>query len=113
MGSLGVTIGGQAFGHLVYHFVLTYSNWETAPVCFPESFESLSAGLQEALFTLGGVPKTHQSGRLSAAVCNLQTPPAFTDRYEALLRHYGLEGRMIQAAKANENGAAEQGSSPR
>ncbi len=108
MGSLGVTVGGQPFDHLVYHFVLTYSNWETGSLCFSESFESLSAGLQAALFELGGVPRTHQSDRLSAAVCNLQTPPAFTDRYGALLGHYGLEGRMIQAAKANENGDVEQ-----
>lgn len=108
MGLLGVTIGGQPFEHLIYHFVLTYSNWETGSVCFSESFESLSAGLQAALFELGGVPKSHQSDRLSAAVCNLQSPPVFTERYEALLRHYGLEGRMIQAGKANENGDVEQ-----
>lgn len=108
MGDLRVTLAGQAFDHLVYHFVLTSSNWETGSVCFSESFESLSAGLQGALFQLGGVPKTHQSDRLSAAVCNLQSPAAFTQRYVALLRHYGLEGRMIQAAKANENGDVEQ-----
>ena len=108
MGSLGVTIAGQPFDHLVYHFVLPYSNWETGSVCFSESLESLSEGLQGALFALGGVPKAHQSDRLSAAVCNLQTPPAFTERYAALLRHYGLEGRMIQPAKANENGDVEQ-----
>lgn len=108
MESLGVTVGGQPFDHLVYHFVLTYSNWETGTVCFSESFESLSAGLEGALFELGGVPRVHQSDRLSAAVCNLQSPPGFTDRYAALLRHYGLEGRMIQAAKANENGDVEQ-----
>lgn len=108
MGSLQVTIGGQAFDHLVYHFVLTYSNWETGSVCFSESFESLSAGLQQALFALGGVPKAHQSDRLSAAVCNLQSPPGFTARYASLLRHYGLEGKMIQAAKAHENGDVEQ-----
>ena len=29
MRSLGVTIAGVAFEHLVYHFVLTYSNWES------------------------------------------------------------------------------------
>ena len=29
MRSLGVTISGIAFAHLVYHFVLTYSNWES------------------------------------------------------------------------------------
>ncbi len=108
MGSLGVTIGDQPFEHLLYHFVLTYSNWETGSVCFSESFESLAAGLQGALFELGGVPKAHQSDRLSAAVSNLQSPAEFTDRYAALLRHYGLEGKMIQAGKANENGDVEQ-----
>ena len=108
MDSLEVTIGGQPFAHLVYHFVLTYSNWETGSVCFSESFESLSAGLQGALFELGGVPLAHQSDRLSAAVCNLKTPAQFTEDYLALTRHYGLEARMIQAARANENGDVEQ-----
>ena len=28
MEELGVTIQGQSFPHLIYHFVLTYSNWE-------------------------------------------------------------------------------------
>jgi hypothetical protein len=28
MEELGVTIQGQRFPHLIYHFVLTYSNWE-------------------------------------------------------------------------------------
>jgi hypothetical protein len=45
MNSLGVMIAGQLFNHLVYHFTLTYSNWESVMVCFSESFESLSAGL--------------------------------------------------------------------
>jgi hypothetical protein len=27
MTSLGVTIAGQAFPHMLYHFVMTYSNW--------------------------------------------------------------------------------------
>ena len=46
MNDLQVTLGGQPFDHMVYHFVLTYSNWETATICFSESFESLSQGLQ-------------------------------------------------------------------
>ena len=29
MDYLGVTIQSQPFNHLIYHFVLTYSNWET------------------------------------------------------------------------------------
>ena len=44
MSELGITIGGQSFPHLLYHFVLTYSNWETASICYSESFESLSDG---------------------------------------------------------------------
>jgi hypothetical protein len=42
----------------MYHFVLTYSNWESVTVCASESFEALSDGVQqsreemEVLFTL-------------------------------------------------------------
>ena len=50
MGSLGITIARQAFDHLLYHFVLPYSDWETGTICFIDSFESLSEGLQNALF---------------------------------------------------------------
>ena len=49
LSALRVTIVGRAFPHLLYHFVLTYSNWETGSVCFAESYESLSTGLQQAL----------------------------------------------------------------
>ena len=108
MDSLGVTIAGRPFDHLIYHFVLTYSNWETGTVCFSESFESLSQGLQDGLHKLGGVPHTHQSDRMSAAVSNLSQTKEFTRRYVGLLEHYGLEGRKIQASKAHENGDVEQ-----
>ena len=37
MEELGVTIAGRSFPHLIYHFVLTYSNWEAGTVCFSES----------------------------------------------------------------------------
>ena len=108
MDPLGVTIAGQPFDHLVYHFVLTYSNWETGTVCFSESFESLAEGLQSALWKLGGVPAVHQADRMSAAVSNLSEEKEFTKRYEALLHHYGMEGRKIQPGKANEDGDVEQ-----
>jgi hypothetical protein len=52
---LRVLIRGEAFPHLLYHFVLPYSNWETGTICFSESYESLSEGLQNALWELGGV----------------------------------------------------------
>lgn len=108
MGALGVTICGQPFDHLIYHFVLTYSNWETGTICFSESMESLSEGLQNALWELGAVPGVHQSDRMSAAVQKPDHPEEFTQRYSALMRHYGLQGRKIQTGRPNENGDVEQ-----
>jgi hypothetical protein len=109
MNELGITIQRQRFDHLIYHFVLTYSNWETGTVCFGESFESLSEGLQNALWELGGVPRRHRTDRLSSAVHRVSSREAtFTDHYEGLLRHYGIRGEKIRAGKANENGDVEQ-----
>jgi Integrase core domain len=105
---LGVTIGGEPFTHLLYHFVLSYSNWETGTVCFSESFESLSEGLQSALWELGGVPREHRSDRMSAAVNNLTDLTEFRAAYAGLLKHYGIEGQKIQAGHAHENGDIEQ-----
>jgi hypothetical protein len=68
MNKLGITIGGRPFDHLIYHFVLTYSNWETGSICYSESFESLSEGLQNALWELGGVPQKHRTDCLTTAV---------------------------------------------
>ena len=103
---LGVTIQGQRFDHLVYHFVLTHSNWEAVTVCFSESFESLSEGLQNALWELGGTPQRHRTDRLSTAVNNMIDSRAFTQRYQGLLAHYDLVGEKIQARQAHENGDA-------
>ena len=105
---LGVTIQGQPFPHLIYHFVLTYSNWETGMICYTESWENFSEGLQNALWELGGVPTEHRSDRLSAAVNNLSDTKEFTRAYEGLLRHYRLHGQKIQAGQAHENGDVEQ-----
>ena len=108
MTSLGVTLGGQPFDHMVYHFVLTYSNWETASICFSESFENLSDGLQQALWELGGVPQRHRTDRMSLAVNNASSTKEFTQRYHGLMDHYGLTMEKINARQAHENGDAEQ-----
>ena len=78
MSKLGVRIARQRFDHLLYHFVLPYSNWETGRVCFSESFESLSEGFQSALWELGGVPRKHRSDRLSTAVHKTDHSEEFT-----------------------------------
>ena len=108
MNDLGITIQGQSFPHLLYHFVLTYSNWETGTVCFSESFESLSDGFQNAIWELGRVPERHRTDRMSTAVNNVSNPAEFTDRYEALLGYYAIVGEKIQAGEAHENGDVEQ-----
>jgi hypothetical protein len=108
MTELGITIAGIPFDHMLYHYVLTWSNWEHGTICFSESFESLSAGLQNAFWRCGGVPEKHRTDRLSAAINNLDKKRDFTIRYEALLRHYCINGQKTNPNSGNENGDAEQ-----
>lgn len=108
MNKLGITINGSRFDHLIYHLVLTYSNWETGSVCFSESFESLSHGLQNALWQLGGVPQLHRTDCLSTAVHKTDHPEQFTRRYQDLLDHYQITGCKTNPASPHENGDVEQ-----
>ncbi|MGD9249087.1 MAG: IS21 family transposase [Desulfobacteraceae bacterium] len=108
MNELGITINGNSFEHLIYHFVLTYSNWETGSVCFSESFESLSQGFQNALWQLGGVPKMHRTDCLSTAVHKTDHPEQFTRRYQDLLDHYQITGCKTNPSSPHENGDVEQ-----
>lgn len=107
MSKLGVTISGVPFNHLIFHFVLTYSNWETGTICFSESFESLSEGLQNALWELGGTPETNRTDRLSTAVNNLENPEEFTRRYRSLLDYYGIKPHATNPSSPHENGDVE------
>ena len=108
MSALEITIAGGRFDHMIYHLVLPYSNWETGTICFSESFESLSEGLQNALWELGGVPERHQTDRLTSAVHKMTHPEEFTARYSALLRHYRLDGKSTNRNSPHENGDVEQ-----
>lgn len=107
MNELQVSIAGVLFPHLLYHFVLTCSNWEHVTLCFSESFASLSAGLQEALWALGGVPERHRTDRMTLAVHHDGQPEQFTDKYRALLAHYGLQAEATNPASGHENGDVE------
>jgi len=108
MNKLGITICGVGFEHMLYHFVLCLSNWEDVTICFSESYESLSAGLQNALWRLGGIPRYHKTDSLSCAVNKVGSPEEFTANYQGLARHYGFECRKTQPACPNENGDIEQ-----
>lgn len=108
MNALGITICGVPFPHMLYHFVLCLSNWETVSICFSESYESLSAGLQNALWKLGGIPRYHKTDNLTSAVKKVGSPEEFTANYQGLADHYGFTACHTQPAHPNENGDVEQ-----
>lgn len=110
MSGLGVTIAGQPLAHRLYHFRLVFSGFEHAHVVLQgESFVALAAGLQDALWSLGGAPAEHRTDSLSAAFRNLA--PAieedWTARYDALCGHYGMTASRNNRGVAHENGAIE------
>jgi hypothetical protein len=54
---VAVTIAGQVFPHLLFHYRLAWCGWSYAQVVQGgESFVALSEGLQNALAACGGVP---------------------------------------------------------
>jgi len=109
MNDLGITIGGERFDHLIYHFVLPYSRWETGMVCFSESFETLIGGFQRAVAELGRVPHRHRTDNLSAATHDLKDGGrAFNERYLGAMAHYGVEADRNTPGRAHENGSVEQ-----
>src|SRR5580704_12322198 len=63
---LRVTIAGRLLRHLLFQFVLSFSGWRWVTLAFGETFEALVAGVQTALWELGGVPTVLRSDNLSA-----------------------------------------------
>ncbi|MBV9914069.1 MAG: IS21 family transposase [Sinobacteraceae bacterium] len=111
MSSLGVTLGGVPFPHLVYHLVLVYSNVEAVQICFSESFEALVEGFETCLWqVIGGVPRQHRTDHLSAAIAPLDAEgrAQAKRRYQLLMAHYGLEPTTNNLGVAHENGDVEQ-----
>jgi hypothetical protein len=105
-----ITIAGQPFEHLIYHYRLAYSGWQYAQIIQGgESFIALSEGLQNALFACGGVPQQHRTDSLSAAYRNLggKAHKPLTRLYDDLCAHYRLQPTRNNRGKAHENGAIE------
>jgi transcriptional regulator with XRE-family HTH domain len=109
MDDLAITLANVPFPHLLYHFVLTYSNVEAVHLCFSESFEALAEGLETCLWQIGGVPQRHRTDNLSAAVYRIERGERqYTERYQALMAHYTLQPSTNQPGQAHENGDVEQ-----
>ena len=108
MNSLNITINRNIYEHLLFHYILTYSNWETGTICYSESLEALSEGLQNALWELGGVPEKLRTDNLTAAIYKDLSKKIFTDRYHELLKHYKINGEHTNKYSPHENGDIEQ-----
>jgi len=113
---LGITIVGEAYPHMLCHFVLPYSNWQWATTCQSESLLALRHGVQEAVFRLGRVPTFHQTDHSTAAthkpskIEREEADPAdlgFNENYLALMRHLGMKARTTQVGAKEQNGDVE------
>lgn len=104
-----ITIDGEPFQHLIYHYRLAYSGWQYAQIIQGgESFIALSEGLQNALFASGGVPRQHRTDSLSAAYRNAgSNHQKLTQLYQQLCDHYRLEPTRNNKGIAHENGSIE------
>lgn len=105
---LRVSIGGEPLEHRYYQFTLAYSGWRHVEVVLGgESWVALSAGLQNALWALGGVPVEHRTDSLSAAFNNLAEQDELRRRYEELCERYGMRASRNNPGASHENGAIE------
>jgi transposase len=110
MKPLGITIQGKALDHKLFHAVLPYSNWEWAVRAQSESVLSLRSGLKAALGRLGRVPRkllTDHSSTATHQLCRDGTRRGFNEEYLGICAHYGLEPRVINVARPQENGSCE------
>jgi hypothetical protein len=105
---LGVTILDVPLVHMLCHFVLPYSNWESATVCFSESLLSLRRGVQAALFRLGHHPTWHQTDNSTAATHRVgDGTRKFNDEYESMMAHFGMKPRTTEVGAKEQNGDIE------
>jgi hypothetical protein len=106
---VSVTVKGQPFGHILYHYRLAFSGWQYVQVIQGgESFVGLSQGLQNALFACGGVPQHHRTDSLSAAYRNTGgRNPQLTQMYASICDHYRMQPTRNNPGVAHENGSIE------
>jgi transposase InsO family protein len=105
-----VTIAGEPFQHILYHFRLSYSGWSYVKVIQGgESICALLEGLQEAIWRVGGSPKEHRTDSLSAAYKNKtkNTQEDLTTSYKEFCSHYNMIPTRNNRGLCHENGGIE------
>lgn len=104
---LGVIIAGESFPHLLFHFMLPYSRWETVSIAFTESFETLTNGYAKAVKELDAVAPEHRTDNLTAAVQMDGSSKRFNSRWKDFLDHYGVIPSSNNPGESQENGSVE------
>lgn len=104
---LEVKVDGLAFPHMLFHFMLPFSRWETAYISYSESFDSLTMGYMKAVAELGVVAEEHRTDNLTAAVINHGNSHVFNERWSAFLSHYDVKPSKNNAGVSHENGSVE------
>lgn len=107
---LRVTIAGAPFEHLLFHFMLPYSRWETVSIAYTESFQSLTEGYLAAVKELGGVAGEHRTDNLAAAV-PIGQRKTFQKRWKDFLKHFGVIPSSNHPGESHQNGSVESSSS--
>jgi transposase len=110
MKALCISIEGRVLDHKLFHAVLPYSNWEWAVRAQSESVLSLRGGLKAVLGRLGRVPRrllTDQSSTATHQLGGDGKRRGFNEEYLNICAHYGMEPRVINVARPQENGSCE------
>lgn len=108
MNKLEVTIAGEPYPHLIFHFILSYSRFETIMICETESFDTLTKGLEQAMLEIGGSCKEHRTDNLTAATQAIgNNKRVFTVRWLAFTDHYGIIPTRNNPGVSHENGKIE------
>jgi hypothetical protein len=107
MNGLKIEIAGEIFHHLLFHFMLPYSKWESIMICHSESFETLTQGYEKAVWKLGGVLPEHRTDNLSAATQKLGSSREFTERWQEFLGFYKVTPSRNNPGNSHENGSVE------
>lgn len=103
---LSVTINGNFFEHLLFHYMLPYSRWEFVSICFSESYETLTTGYARAVRELGAVAPEHRTDNLAAAV-PIGERHIFQRRWQDFLAHFDVVPSANNPGCSNENGSVE------
>lgn len=107
MNQLDICIGGKPYPHLLFHFMLPYSRWESFTIYHSETFDSMALGFEKAVRELGGVLPEHRTDNLRAATKRCDSNKAFTERWKKLLAHYNVKSSKNNPRVNHENGSLE------